>query len=435
MSELRQSINSRGLILIVIGSCIGSGIFLTPSEIANELSQPSLIILLWILGGLITLSGALSYAELSSRFPSAGGVYVYLREAFGRYPAFLFGWVVLTAVTSGALAALALAFTRFLVAIIPEVDDYKLPIAAGVIALTTFANIFGVQVGQFFSNLFTSLKVMGILFVIVAGLFLVKDGVEVNWEIPSIDGNILHHFFLALTGVYWSFGGWQHATYISSEVINPEKNIARAMLAGSFIVMAVYILSNLAYMNALSIPEIASSEKVAADVLGVIFPGTGGKIMACIVCISVFGTIAIYTMTAPRIYFAMAKDKVFFPFLAKVHPKYKTPINAILIQSAWAILLLFFWGTFKDLISYVTFTEGIFLALAALAVIVIRKKFKGTPHAGFKSPLYPILPLFYFAVSIAFLSNGLIANPIQALAALIIFGAGSIVFFLIRKQV
>ncbi len=432
MSELKAGITRTGLTLIVIGSCIGSGIFLTPSEIARELSSPLLIVLLWIIGGMITMTGALSYAELASRFPGAGGVYVYLREAFGSYPAFLFGWVVLTAVTSGALAALALAFTKFLGVVFPAIIPYDLLIAACVLVLTSMANVFGVQVGQFFSNLFTSLKIAGILFIIVAGFFILKNPVQQDWSFPPLSLSTLHHFFLALTGVYWSYGGWQHATYISSEVVDPKKNIAKAMIMGSMVVMIVYVLSNLAYMNTLAMPEIAGSEKVAADMLQVIFPGMGGKLMAVIVSVSVFGTIAIYTMTAPRIYFAMAKDKVFFKELAYVHPDYRTPVKAILLQSGWAIILLFFWGTFSDLISYVTFTEGIFLALAAVSVITFRRRTKEVP--GFKSPWYPAVPLFYFLVSVAFLINGMIANPTQALAAAVIFGSGSLVYFFFRKR-
>ncbi|MCC7301256.1 MAG: amino acid permease [Bacteroidia bacterium] len=432
MAELKPKITGTGLTLIVIGSCIGSGIFITPSRIAGLLDSPSLILLLWIVGGLITISGALSYAELASRFPQAGGVYVYLREAFGSVWAFLFGWVVLTAVTSGALAALALAFTQFLGLVIPEIEPYRLPVAAGVLIITSVANVFGVQVGQFFSNLFTSLKVAGIVFIILCGLFVFNGESRAMYHTPEVNFATVQAFFLALTGVYWSYGGWQHATYISSEVINPGKNIAKAMIQGSCAVMLIYLLSNMAYMNVMDLDSVAASERVAADMMQEVLPGYGSRIMAIIVSISVFGTIAIYTMTAPRIYFAMASDGVFFSGLTRIHPKFHTPIPAILLQSGWAILLLFFWGTFSNLIEYVTFTEGVFLAMAALSVIVLRKKIQEPP--GFRSPLYPLLPLFYFSVSVLFLGVGLYSHPVQALAALVIFSSGLIVYLFFRKR-
>lgn len=432
MAELKAGITRTGLTLIVIGSCIGSGIFITPSGIAEKLTSPSLILLLWITGGIITISGALSFSELASRFPNAGGVYVYLREAFGNYVGFLFGWVVLTAVTSGALAALALAFVRFLSVVFPELEPYGNWIAATVLLLTATANIFGVQVGQFFSNAFTSLKVAGILFIIVCGFFFVAEPVTEIYSMPVTDSSVLQAFFLSLTGVYWSYGGWQHATYISSEVVDPKKNLARAMILGSMAVMFIYLLSNMAYMNVLSISEIAENERVAATMMDKLFPGTGAKIMALIVSISVFGTIAIYTMTAPRIYFAMARDKVFFSSLAYVHPKYRTPVWAILLQSIWAVVLLLFWGTFSELIEYVTFTEGVFLALAAISVIILRRKKQELP--SFSSPLYPLMPILYFTISMAFLGIGLYANPDQALAALVIFSSGSLVFLIFRKR-
>lgn len=434
MSQLRPTVTLWPLIFVVVGGCIGSGIFISPSKIAAEIPYASLILLLWIAGGLITLAGALTYAELGALFPKAGGVYVYIKEAFGPYPAFLFGWVVLLAVTSGALAALALVFSKFLALLIPMSDTAQLVAAAATIVLTTVANVFGMRVGQALASVFTSLKVLGIIAIVICGLFLSSAPHKIDFHFPPLTGNLVSHFLLALTGIYWSYGGWQHATYISSEVVNPQKNLSRAMIIGTLIVMTAYVLSNMAYLNVLPVDQLKNSQAVAADMMQGVFPKAGSLFIVGVVCISVFGTIAVYTITAPRIYFAMAADKVFFKQLAFVHPKYKTPTFAILLQSAWAIVLLFAWRTFSNLIEYVTFTEGVFLVLAAAALYVIRRRMKGM-RASFRTPGYPVTPMIYILLSLAFLVNGMIAKPQQGLAALVLFAAGSVLYFFFRKTV
>ncbi|HEX2898314.1 MAG TPA: amino acid permease, partial [Bacteroidia bacterium] len=360
------------LVLLVMGSCIGSGIFINPSSVAKEIPYAGMLLPVWILGGLITLSGALSYGELAARFPQAGGVYVYLKEAYGRLAAFLFGWVVLMAVTTGAIAGLALVFAGFLSVFIPMGEFAQKAVAVGLIMACTFINIGGFGLGRKIAGLVTTLKVLGILGIIVAGIAFVQTPVAVDWSLPSLGWESLSPMLLGLVGVYWAYGGWHHLTYLSGEMPDARKRMGGAMLIGVLGVMAAYVLVNLAYFRALPLQEIIASKGVAADMMKSVFGEIGGQFLAVLICISVSGSILIFTMSAPRIYFAMAADGIFFPALARIHPKTGTPALAIGLQSGWAIVLIFLWGTFENLVNYVTYTEAVFLVMAAAAVYIFR---------------------------------------------------------------
>ena len=392
------------LILIVMGSCIGSGIFMTPSSVAMAIPHAGLLIPVWILGGFITLSGALSYGELSTRYPQAGGVYIYLRAAYGRLPAFLFGWVVLMAVTSGAIAGLALGFANFLDVLIPLDPFMRKCVAVGVILVCTTVNIGGAGVARSMTGIVTTLKVAGILGLIVAGLAFVKTPAVVDWTIPPLDWDMFNAVLLGLVGVYWSYGGWHHLTYLSGELPEARKRLAGAMLLGVLGVMTAYVAVNIAYLRVMPLGDIMASQGVAADMMKAVFGDVGGKLLAVLVCLSVFGSTLIYTMSAPRIYATMAQDGVFFPVLARVHPRTGTPALAIGLQSAWAIILLFLWGSFGNLVDYVTYTEAVFLVMAAAAVYIFRWRDKksGIRHDGFRVPGYPFTPLIYIVISMAF---------------------------------
>jgi basic amino acid/polyamine antiporter, APA family len=421
------------LILIVMGSCIGSGIFMTPSGVAQAIPHAGLLIPVWILGGLITLSGALSYGELSARYPQAGGVYVYLRAAYGPLTAFLFGWVILMAVTSGAIAGLSLGFAKFLNVFIPLDPTAQKLVAVGVILFCTVVNIGGASVARSMTGIVTTLKVMGIVGLIVAGLAFVQTPVDVDWSVPALDWGMLNAVLLGLVGVYWSYGGWHHLTYLSGEMPDARNRLAGAMLIG---VMAAYVAVNIAYMRVLPLAAMQGSEGVAADMMQVVFGEVGGKLLAALVCISVFGSTLIYTMSAPRIYAAMAADGVFFPALAKLHPRTGTPALAIALQSGWAIALLFFWGTFGNLVDYVTYTEAVFLVMAAAAVYIFRWRDRkaGLQHVGFKVPGYPFTPLIYVVISMAFVVKGMLAKTDLAWAAGVLFFVGTGLYFWFRWQ-
>lgn len=435
MNQLQQRLTLYGLTMIAVGACIGSGIFVTPYKVVSALPHHGWVLVVWGLGGLIALTGALTFAELGGMFPKAGGVYVFLREAYGEMAGFLYGWVILLVVNTGALAALAMAFAEYLTFFIPELmDGAKVGIAIAVIFGLTLINCIGVQVSQHFANLFTGLKILAILVIVGIGFWFFEPGqIELNFGLadrqPAKLGSAL---LLALVGVLWSFGGWHHASYLAGEAIEPQRTVPRAMVLGAVIVTTIYLLVNLAYMLLLPLEAIAQTERVAGDALAAYF-SWGGKFVAVVIAISIFGTIGIYTMSAPRIYFAMAKDGLFFRGLAYVHPRWKTPVFAMILQAAWAILLLLFWGTFYNLISYVTFMDIVFMALAGASVWVFRRR-RPEVERPYRVWGYPVVPFLFVFISTAFVVNTLWELPRQALAGLMVMSVGVVAYYLFKRQ-
>ena len=433
MTELKREITLYGLTMVAIGSCIGSGIFLTPSQIAGHLPAPYLILCVWVLGGLITLTGALTFAELGAMFPEAGGVYVYLKEAYGDLFGFLYGWAYLVIITSGAIAALSIAFATYLAFVFPLSTLGIKIVAILAIVTVTLVNIFRVKAGEMFSNIFTGIKLIGIIGIIAIGLFYGKSNLLfASADQTSQPVNLISAFGLAMIGVLWSYGGWQHASYIAGETKNAQHTVPRAMIIGAVVVAAVYLLANLAYIFLLPINEIIGSSSLAADAVSTIFP-FGGIIVALIIAISTFGTAGIYTLSAPRIYYAMAKDGLFFAGLAKVHPRFRTPVNAIVLQSAWAIVLLLFWGTFEDVITYVVFTDWIFFCLTAISIFVFRSTKKNLPRP-YKTFGFPVTPIIFIIITFLFVVNTLIEKPLHAWAGLIFMGIGTLLFLFFKRR-
>ena len=419
MTELKKELSLYGLTMVAIGSCIGSGIFLTPSQIAGHLPAPLLILLVWAVGGIITLTGALTFAELGAMFPQAGGVYVYLKEAYGGLFGFLYGWVYLVVITSGANAALSIACATYLAFVFPMSQTGITLTAVCALVVVTLINILRVKAAEVFANVFTGLKLLGICAVIAIGLFFGRADVSVfSTGGSTAAGGLFSAFGLALIGVLWSYGGWQHASFVAGEARDARRMIPRAMVIGAAVVAVVYLLTNLAYLYLLPVPEIASSPSVAADAVSTVIP-FGGMLIALMIAVSTFGTLGIYTLSAPRIYYAMAKDGLFFKKLAYVHPRFRTPVNAILVQSAWAVVLLLFWGTFEDLITYVVFTDWVFFGLTAMGIFIFRRTRKDLPRP-YRTIGYPVTPLIFVAITFLFVVNALIAKPLHAWAGLIL---------------
>lgn len=429
---LKKEITLYGLTMVAIGSCIGSGIFLTPSQIAGHLPSPLWILLVWTVGGLITLTGALTFAELGAMFPQAGGVYVYLKKAYGPLLGFLYGWGYLLVICSGSIAALSIAFATYLNFLVPLGNTGIRTTAVLAVLGVTAINIVRVKAAEMFSNIFTGIKLLGIAGIVATGLFL-GDPARMHAEplLSGSDGNMATLFGLALIGVLWSFGGWQHASYLAGETKKPQQTVPRAMIIGAAVVTAVYLLINLAYMFLLPVEKMAASPSVAADAVQTIFP-FGGNLIAVMIAISVIGTAGIYTLSAPRIYYAMARDRVFFKSLAAVHPRFRTPVNAILFQSGWAIVLILFWGTFEDVITYVTFTDWIFFGLTACSIFIFRRREKDLPRP-FRTPGYPVTPMIFIGITVFFVINTLIEKPLHAWAGLIFMMIGTAVFYLFKR--
>ena len=432
MTKLAKELTLYGLIMVAIGSCIGSGIFVTPSQIAGLIPSSGLILLVWALGGLIALTGALTFGELGALFPHAGGIYVFLREAYGGWLGFLYGWAYLIIITSGSIAVLSLAFSYYLSSIIPMNESGMMLTSITAIVVVMILNVLRAKFGEIFSNIFTGLKIAGILIIILVGLIF--GDTEYSFRpvtFTSSSGSGLSAFGVALTGVLFSYGGWQHASYLAGETKNPERNVPIAMITGALIVTIIYLLVNTGYMMLLPVDDIVTSQKVAADAVSTILP-FGGKLVAGIIAISTFGTMGIYTLSTPRIYYAMASDGLFFKSIAKVHSKFKTPYYAIILQSVWAILLLLFWGTVENLITYTVSVEWIFFALAAAGIFIFRKKMKdvGRPY---KTIGYPVTPFIFIAITIWFVINITINRPLHMGIGFIFLLIGVPVFLFFRK--
>ncbi len=436
--ELNRSLTFWGLTMIAVGCTIGSGIFRTPGGVADAIHVPEMVLAVWVLGGLAALTGALTLAEMGSMFPGAGGLYVYLREAYGETTGFLYGWFILFVSTSGAIAALMMVCAEHIFFLFGLEKNPKLilALAVGMTIFLTVANIFGVKVGEWIAKIFTGAKLFGLAIIILAGIF---------WALPDVDAqnaasvwandrpeSMWKAFAIAFVGVMWSYGGWHHASFMAGETPDPQRTVPRAMMTAAAIITTVYVLANFAYLRLLPVEQIAHSQTVAADAMTRVHPWSG-KLMAFLIALSTFGSTGIYCMTAPRIYFQMARDGVFFKKMADVHPKYRTPVNAILLQSGWAVFLLFFWGTFDDLMTYVTFIDFIGLMMCGASIFIFRKKMPNHPR-GYRTWGYPVVPMIFVGICFWFLTYTLLENPVRAGAGIFVVLVGWVVYLLFFKK-
>lgn len=441
--DQKKQIGLYALTMIAIGSSIGSGIFKTPSEIAGYLPSEGLMLLVWMAGGLIAICGALTFAKISAQFPQVGGFYVFLKSAFGELPAFLFGWSMLVVINTGSLAALSLIFTDYLSVFVPIsenpiisfspfgfklfVINAKVVVAIAIITLLTVMNVLGVKFGSVFASIFTSAKLLGILFVVFLGLFWgINHNIDfLNTNYPPNPKNfsLISAFGLALIGVAFSFGGYQHATFVAAEVKDSEKIVPRGMVIGILIVCLAYLTINVAYLRFLPIEQIANAKMVASDAINTIWT-FGGQFVSFLIILSVIGTIGIYILTAPRIYFAMADDGLFFKKFAEIHPKYKTPFWAIIFQSIWTIFLLILLQTFSNLITFVVFVDTAFFFLAALSYFFLIKQ---------KSLLGIIAAVIFLAMNMFIVINTLVEKKKESIIGIIFLSIGAIIFFVFKK--
>jgi APA family basic amino acid/polyamine antiporter len=307
-------------------------------------------------------------------------------------------------------------------------------VAIAGILIVTLINIRGVKAGGIFSDLFTTLKLIAIAGIILVGLGW-GSRLVTEWSapLPDLPGGLAGGLAVAMVGVLWSFGGWQHATFTAAEAKNPSRDVPRALLIGASTVTCVYLLVMVAYLFLLSPDAMAASARLATDAVGTVLGPIGGTLVAAAIVVSTFGTTGIYTLTAPRIYYAMAQDGVFFRKVAEIHPRYRTPVYAIALQSGWAICLILFWGTFENLISYVVFTDWIFFGLAASSVFVLRKRNPDAPRP-YRTLGYPYTPLFFVCLSGWFVVNTLLEKPAQAWAGLLFLGLGLPVYFSWKRK-
>jgi APA family basic amino acid/polyamine antiporter len=441
--------------MVMVGIVIGSGIFLTSGIMAKSIPSPGLILLAWIVGGFLTLAGALTYAELGAAMPEAGGQYVYLREAYGPLAGFLFGWLLFLVYQTGGIAGLALAFAEYFGYFFPSLStstvllsqdisvfgsSWTYTLSAGqlvgiaVILMLSLFNFIGVALGKLIQNIFTVLKVGTILAIIVLGFSLGKGtSFALDLQPAGMDlGQIIMGFGVALVAVIWAFDGWNNVNFVAGEIKNPQRNLPLALLMGTLGITVLYILTNWVYLYALPISEMTGVVRIAEKATAALFGGSTGAFISAAVIISTFGALNGSILTGPRVYYAMAKDKLFFKGVSRVHPRYRTPGFAILIQAVWSVLLTLV-GTFEQIFTFAMFVSIIFWIGATASVFTLRKKFPDM-HRPYKTWGYPYVPALFILASLGILLNTLIEKPIEAVSGLLFIALGIPVYFYWRRK-
>jgi APA family basic amino acid/polyamine antiporter len=416
------------VVMIVIGGVIGSGIFLSPSEIAMAVPYPLLVIAVWLVGGMFSFFGAVSFAELGAAMPQAGGIYVYLREAYGPLISFLFGWTLFLVIDSGSIATLAVAFSANMLPRFVALTPLETKIVAAVFVLFLGAvNYVGVRWGARLQTLLTVIKTGAIGIIVVALFFFAKgQGNVANFVEPkpgSFDFGLLGAFGVGLVASLWAYKGWEAATYSAGETKNPQKNLPLGILIGTIVVIVLYILANLAYLYILPVGKIASSEgRVALDAMALVTGPFGASLIAFLILFSILGAANQNMLTSPRVYYAMAQDGLFFKKVGDVHPKFLTPHVSIIAITIWSIILTL-TGTFKQLFTYVIFGEWIFFGLTVAAVIVLRKKLPNL-HRPYKTWGYPVTPIIFVLAALYVSVGSLLSAFKNAMAGLVIICLG-----------
>jgi basic amino acid/polyamine antiporter, APA family len=399
-------------VAVLIGSTIGSGIFRSPAGIANRLPGPLALASVWVVGGLFALCGALSLAEVGSAFPRTGGIYVFIREAFGRMPAFVFGWSELVIIRAASFGAIAITFAEYALRVsghdpaLAPFDSYAHWIAAAAIAVLGFVNISGVRWTSGLLNLTTLAKYGGLLFIIIVALAVGLPRTGGHYTPAAPPGSFAFGAFgLALVSVLWAYDGWADLSFVAGEVKDPERNVPRALIVGTLAVIGIYLLANLAYLAVLPVSEIRTSRLVAADVAERLIGPAGVRFVGVTVMLSTFGTLTGSLLTAPRIFFAMADDGLFFRRVAAVHPRFHTPWVAIMISMALGIAFVLL-RTFEQLAD--TFVTAIvpFYALGVASLFVLRRR--GGYAPAFRVPWYPVVPALFVISTVYLLANALI---------------------------
>ncbi|HXG92360.1 MAG TPA: amino acid permease [Blastocatellia bacterium] len=439
MTKLARVLGLRDLTLLTMGAVIGSGIFLVPGEVLKQVGgriAPALLV--WLVGGILSLLGALTYGELSVVNPKTGGLYVHIRDCFGRLPAFLFGWTMFFAISSGTVATLAVAFSDTLGQLLPLSTLSSKLIALAMIALVTAVNVRGTRTGADVQNWTTAIKVGAIIIMSLILLVLGRGFVGANESVwpARVDGSLAKGFGLAMIAVLWAYEGWQYGTFSAGEIINPKRNFPRAFLLGTLALIAIYLLTNVAYLAALGPEGVAQSKSAAAASLTAVLNPAAAKLITVAIMISIFSATNSNVLTSPRIYYAMAEDGLFFRRLAEVHPRFGTPAFAIVAGSLWASALAVS-GSFNELLAYVVFSGWLFYGLAAASIFVYRRRMPKAERA-YSVPGYPFTPLLFILAAVVLVINTAVAkfeeSPKRTAIALGVILIGVPAYFIWRSR-
>ncbi|HIB31939.1 MAG TPA: amino acid permease, partial [Candidatus Marinimicrobia bacterium] len=432
----------------VIGIVIGSGIFMTTGLMADVLPSASLILIVWILGGMQMIAGALTFAELGAAMPKAGGQYVYLREAYGPLPAFLFGWVAFSAYVTGTNAAIAVAIAEHLGTFYPSFSTHSNIVSIGnftfssgqlvalsLLVVLSVINYLGIFFGKWVQNIFTVLKIGSILLFALAGIFI-STGNQINFSFnpTGMDfGSIIIGIGVALVAVNWTVGGWEYVTFTAGEIKNPKRNLPLALFIGTLVILVLYLLINITYLKALPMNALAGEIKVGEATARALYGQGIAGLFTLVMIISMFGALNGNILVGARVTYAMAKDNLFFPSAAKVHPKNHTPGNAIIIQGVWSGILALS-GTFEELITLVVFVNFMMWIAAASTVFVLRKK-QPDLDRPYKVWGYPYVPAFFILFSTAIMINTFFTAPAQSFLGLGLTLLGVPAYLFWRKNI
>ena len=423
--------------MLVVGGIIGSGIFLNPSIVARRTGSARLTIGTWSLGAVIALLGAFIFAELGRRRPKVGGGYAYLREAFGPLPAFLYGWSLLLAIATGAIAAVAVTFATYAVRIAGMAESATIPLALGAVVVLSLVNIIGVAPGAATQNVFTLLKLAAIAALLIAAVAM-PPAVNPTFPVPIASLSLsppttfaamLLAVSTALVPVLFSYGGWQQTNFVAEEMRDAERTLPRALVLGVLIVVAVYLASNIAYMRALGLEGLAQSTAPAADMMSRVAGEGGRRLIAAGIAASTFGFLNLVILVSPRVYQAMARDGLFFRSFATLHPRFRTPVTAIVFQAlvAGALILT---GSYGQLLDWVVFADWIFFGTTALTLVVFRRRDAraGGVDSGYRAPFYPLSVALFVLAALYVVFGSIASNPGNAVRGVLLLAAGVPVF-------
>jgi basic amino acid/polyamine antiporter, APA family len=411
-TSLARVLGVRDGIAIVFGTVIGSGIFLVPGPIAQKLPALSLVLLVWIAGGILSLFGSLSIGELAANYPGAGGLYIYLRRIYGKPLAFLYGWALLSLIQSGSIATLASGFALYTSKILPlSPFEFKaLPTVA--ILLFSVVNLVGIRVARAVQNIGAISKLIGIT--AVFGLLIVRghtDHLTLSMPHPT-SPSVLVDFGVALIAVLWAYEGWHVVSFTAGEFKSPARDLPRSLLWGTLMVTVVYLLMNVAYYAVLTPPEVGASASAASSAIKSAW-GQGAMLLVSVVILtSILGSLNGMILTAPRVYYAMAKDGIFLEKFGEISKRFRVPVFAIAVQAIWSSALTMM-GTFQQLFTYVVFTAWIFYGLTVAGVILLRRR-SIAPLASFRTPGYPFVPIAFVLAAAGITLSTILADPLHA---------------------
>ncbi len=431
---LRRELGLFTAALLVVGGIIGSGIFFTPGEVAWALPTGGWILLVWALGGVVAFAGALTYAELGAMLPEAGGPYVYLQHGFGKLAAFLYGWMVLLSIATGALAAVAMGFAAYLSRFVDLAPlGGPLTVAAATIVVMAIVNYLGIKPGATVQNILTVAKIVALGALIIGGFVLwARLGTPPPVpNAPAPRASILAGLAAAFTAVLFTIGGWQQMNMVAGEIKDPARTIPRALAIGIGIVVAIYLGANAVYLHALGRDGLAASSAVAADAASRMIGPVGATFISVAAMLSVLGFVNVVLLANSRIIYAMAVEGVFFPAAGKVHPRFGSPHIAVVIMTLWALLLLAFTrGDLGALLSGVVFADWIFFGLGAASVFALRRTMPDAPRP-YRVLGYPVMPAFFVAAAVIGVLSAIVSSPrTSALGALqLVVGVGAYWWF------